>query len=292
MSFNYGNVTTCIRSDNLAAIAQVVTNLLEKEEGCHRISKPPQPVSDLKQLRSHPEYTVDNLWLVGLFPGDNGWNIIKTWPYSLFCQRAAGANRPRLSALAMQLECDAFHFWVSRSLNAILLEADATGRTFTSGCVDIENDDKEWFYEELIDAPGMRPQFSLLKVSEALQAAMRVNEDPEPELERKRAEWQQLIESENPDPDLLLELDIEVESSGLAERVDHALAKVIDSSKFRSKSCWYLLDLVYDAYAKPERLEALGAQLLYFQPPITYKPPRPYIRPTPEPLSGDEGDEF
>ena len=144
MSFKWSNATTCIRSNALTTIAQAVTYLLEQEEGCHCISQPPQMVSNLKQLRTHPEYTASNLWMVGLFPRDNGWTIIKTWPHDLFCQRAAGANRPRLSALAMQLRCDAFHFWVSRSLNSILLEADAKGRTFTSGYVDIENDEKDW----------------------------------------------------------------------------------------------------------------------------------------------------
>ena len=287
MSFKWSNATTCIRSNELTVIAQAVSHLLEQEEGCHCISQPPQSTDDLEQLYYHPEYTASYLWMVGLFPRDNGWTIVKTWPFGLFCQRAASANRPRLSALAMQLRCDAFHFWVSRSLNIILLEADATGRTFTSGCVDIENDDKERFYKEIIDMPGMRSQFSLLKVSEALQAAMRVNEAPE--LERKRAEWQQLIESENPDPDLLLELDIEVEPV-CGERIDHALAKVIDSSKSTSKSCWDLLELVYYAYAEPEQLEAFGAQLLYFQPPMTYKPPRFYVRH--EPTSGDEGEQF
>ena len=288
MSFKWNNATTCIGSNALTTIAQAVTHLLEQEEGCYCISQPPPTVRDLKQLRTHPEYTASDLWMVGLFPRDD-WTIVKTWPHGLFCQRAAGANRPRLSALAMQLGCDAFHFWVGLSFNSILLEADAIGRTFTSGYPGIEYDDKEWFYQERIDVLGMRPQFSLLKVSEALQAAMRVNEYPEIELERKQAEWEQLIESEDLDPDLLLELDIEL-TPGVAERVDHGLAKVIDSSKFRAKSCWYLLDLVYDAYAETERLEAFRAQLLYFQPPMTYKPPRYYVRH--EPPSEDEGDEF
>lgn len=283
MFFKYANVTTCIRLDNLAAITQSMTQLLEQEQGCSRISKPPQQVIDLEQLFSHPEYIVGNLWMIGLFPGDNGWSIVKTWPYNLFCKRAAGASRCRLSALAMLLGCDTFHFWVHRSVNGILLEADAKGQIFTSGCVDIEEGESYQFYDEPINAPGMMlNQFHLLQVPQAMQEAMRVNDDPE--IARREDEFERLL-AEDSDSELLVYLDDEV-AKGYAERIDNALAKIID----RTKSCWYLLKLVYYAYTKPEQLEEKGAQLLYFQPPTTYNP-HPVILLPPEPLSEDDEDE-
>jgi hypothetical protein len=52
----YWNFTACIRSDNFDTIEQAVTRLLEQEEGCRRISKPPVPVSELEQLRSLPPW--------------------------------------------------------------------------------------------------------------------------------------------------------------------------------------------------------------------------------------------
>ncbi len=73
---------------------------------------------------------------------------------------------------------------------------------------------------------------------------------------------------------------------GYGERIDNALTFVID----KSKSCWYLRDLLYYIYAKPQRLETKGAQLLYFQPPITYHP-HPVIKLRLEPLSSDDQDE-
>lgn len=108
----------------------------------------------------------------------------------------------RLSTLAVQLGCDAFHYRVVRNFCGILLEANDTGRTFLTGWNDIEGVDDmeeiERFYEEKIDKPDDEPQFSLLEVSESIQAAMRVNDDPE--IARKEAEYDRLIQVKNLDP--------------------------------------------------------------------------------------------
>jgi len=90
---------------------------------------------------------------------------------------------------------------------------------------------------------------------------------------------------ENPNSELLFDLMNEV-YKGYAERIDNALAEVID----KSKSCWHLRDLLYYVYAEPQQLEDKEAQLLYFQPPITYNP-HPVILLPPEPLSEDDEDE-
>lgn len=263
--FKYWNYTTCIHSDNIAAIAQAVTQLLEQEEGCHRIPKPPQPVSDLEQLYRRPRDIALNLWIVGLFIGTSGWTIVKTWPNGLLCRRAKDASRPRLSALAIQLGCDVFHLEVHDSVEGFLLEADATGRTFLSGCPWTEAPNNFQFYEEQVDVTDLLKQFSLLQVPQAMQAAMKVNEDPE--VLRREAEVERLMK-ENSDWSSLINQDEDFQ--GYTERIDRALASIVDGSK----SYWYLNYLAYYAYAEPQRLEGNGAQLLYFHPPTTYNPSR------------------
>ncbi|MEH1942422.1 MAG: hypothetical protein V7L01_19710 [Nostoc sp.] len=289
MFFRYANYTTCIRSDNFDAIEQEVTHLLEQEPDCLRIPQPPELVCNLdeylwevivRQLGIVCFFNGTGGWIVGLFPGKGGWTIVKTWPVDLLCARAEGASRPRLSTLAMELGCDTFHFWVTRDINCVLLEADATGRIFISGSADDEEGKSYKFYDEQIDAPDIIPQFSLLEVSQSMQAAMRVYEDPE--IARIEVEYERLL-LEAPDSELLFNLEDEV-FKGYAERIDNALAEVIDKSK-----SWYV-DLAYDVYTKPQSLEAKGVLLLYFQPPTTYNP-HPFIVLPPEPLSEDDEDE-
>lgn len=262
----YLNFTTCIRSDNIAAIAHATTHLLEQESGCHRLTQRPQLTIDVEQLRCLRIWERPRLWVVSLCKGEGGWTIVKTWPNELLCARASGASRPRLSGLAMQLGCDAFHFRVVRDICGILLEADATGHIFLSGWNDYEGvnslDETHQFYEEQIDLPEQISQFSLLEVPQPMQEAMRVHEDAE--IAKKEAEYGWLL-AEDPDSELLVNLQDEVEK-GYAERIDNALAEVID----KSKSCWYLGDLLYLAYAESQQLEDQGVQLLYFQPPTTY----------------------
>lgn len=90
---------------------------------------------------------------------------------------------------------------------------------------------------------------------------------------------------ENRDSELIVHLMDEV-YTGYAERIDKALAEVVD----KSKSCWYLNDLLYDAYAEPQQLKDMGVQLLYFQPPTTYNPTFKINLPT-DSLVKDEEDE-
>lgn len=285
----YWNSTTCIRSDDFAAITQVITSLLEQEEGCCRLTQLPQLSIELEQLRTLPGRERPRLWVVGLFFGTGGWTIVKTWPRDLFCVRAEGASHPRLSDLAMQLRCDTFHFYVARDICGVLMEANAAGHIFISGQSDYEGvanyDETSQFYCEQIDEPDdLVSQFFLLEVPQSMQMAMRINETPE--IAKNEAEYERLKVA-SPDSEELLKLIYAI-NKGHAERIDIALAEVLD----KSKSCWYLRDLYYHAYTKSEQLEAKKAQLLYFQPPIRRNLPCPNISPTSRALLEEEGEEF
>ncbi|YAG11922.1 hypothetical protein NSTC745_01189 [Nostoc sp. DSM 114161] len=52
----YWNFTTCIRSDNFAAIADAMTHLLEQEVGCRRLTQLPEITIDSQKLRYLPAW--------------------------------------------------------------------------------------------------------------------------------------------------------------------------------------------------------------------------------------------
>lgn len=166
----YWNFTTCIRCDDLTAIEKALTSLLEQEQGCRSHSQLPPLVGSLEQLQAqHPSDQSCHVWIVSLFAGNQGWTIVKTWPNELLCHPVAIDHRPRLSALAMQLRCDAFHLGVDASDWGFLLEANAAGHIYVSGTYDPDTPNEQ-FYQQPIDAPGWTKQFSILEVPEQIQA--------------------------------------------------------------------------------------------------------------------------
>jgi hypothetical protein len=144
---HYYNYTTCIHCDDLAAIEQAIFSLLEREGGC-RLNQLPLTRESLKQIRANNSwYESCKFWLVAIFPGKDGWTIIKTWSYELLCHQTADNSRPRLSALAMELGCDAFHLSVYDSIFGMLLEANAIGEIYVVGCFDVHFGG-ETFYQQ------------------------------------------------------------------------------------------------------------------------------------------------
>lgn len=300
---SYGS--TWVRSDNLDLIKQALTSILE-QEGCRRISKPslPQnPVPVMKKLQTRPHPMTPYLWVFGLIVHRFGWTSVKTWPGDLLCQRARGATRSRLSELAMQTGCDAFHYMVYNGAWKAVLEADASGRTFTSGEVDdLEGDDinNMRLYDEPINERTHGLNFFLLNVLLELQAVGRLRINYE-ERERRKKElevllsqaWQQVHETDSELEELkksvfseeretrLGELDLlselrwkdamnaqseweELEKSP-SEIEDEALSHML-LAPMRDRYYWCLDNLLYAAYANPQQLEADEMRLLYFQP--------------------------
>lgn len=260
--FRYWNYTTCIDFNDLDALEKKITQLLEQEDGCHRLFQLPQLNCEPEQLQlNYPEEKLPNLWIVSLFNGANNWTAIKTFPVGLLCRRTFAADRPRLSYLTEQLNCKAFHLEVHRDVRGFLLEADATDRTAISGCSE-EVYDK--FYDEpRVNKPDLIQQFSLIDIPELMQAAMKINESLE--VKRKEAEMARLEEAKDPEY-----YDLILEDLGYTQRIDLALADLIDPDR----SYWFLKDnLAYKVYNEPKKLEAVCARLLYFHPPTSYKPP-------------------
>lgn len=118
-------------------------------------------------------------------------------------------KRPRLSALAMQLKCDAFHYRVFQNMESLLVEADCNGKFR----FDSTNE----------------PNFSLIKVSEPVQKAMLVKQYPE--IIRREAVFKAEYSKQKKrgifDRELLSNMSADL-GEGDAEQIDIALAKTID----------------------------------------------------------------
>jgi hypothetical protein len=265
--FRYWNFTTCIDFNELDALEREISQLLEQEEGCHRLLQLPQLNCAPEQLRlNYPEAKLPDLWIVGLFEAANDWTVIKTFPTGLLCKRALGAERPRLSYLSERLNCNSFHLEVYEDVGGFLFEADASGHTFLDGCGGAGYPDDFRFYdEEQVDLPDLIQQFSLIDVPESMHEAMKINESPEVKTRQSLIEWL----AESPD-DADEYYDLILEEPGYTQRIDLALADLIDPER----DYWFLKDnLAYKVYNEPQELEAVCARLLYFHPPTSYQPP-------------------
>ncbi|OYE06629.1 hypothetical protein [Nostoc sp. 'Peltigera membranacea cyanobiont' 232] len=257
MKFNYWNYTTCVLCKNLDAIELALTQIFQ-QENCHRIPLPPQLLSDA-ELRDRSYLTAWDLWIVGLFVGKLGWTIIKTSPAELLCRRARGVCLPRISRLAMQIGCNAFHLGVYQTDYGVLLETDAQGHIHITGKVDAELE--EMFYEEQITKKSERVEFSLLALPEKIVATTRLSVS-----ESQKQSVKELEAQVKQDPNAWIELEYSRQSENrlTSEALEQLLSK--------PDSYWHLeKPLVYQAYTQQEQLEADGARLLYFQPNEYYQ---------------------
>lgn len=260
----YSNFNSCIRSDNLEAIELAVSGILE-QEGFRRIPSLPQPPLNMERRKNIESYTVPNLWIVGLFPGAAGWTIVKTSQLELLCSRAQGATRSRLSELAMQIGCDAFHLSVYGDHGGIFMEVDACGRTFISGFFDGSEEDSYEFHGEPIKEGEKPLQFFLLEVPEEMQAAMNNVDIDYKEDYRKLEEWTLTGKINEMDQG-----EVEEYFRGSFQRVDEALGQLLGGPHLY----WVLeKNMIYEVYTHQQQLEAEGVRLLYFQPPEHYRQP-------------------
>lgn len=299
--FDFYNFTYCIRCDNLELIEQVLTRILE-QEGCHRIPLPSLSI-DVEKLYRNPWLLCDEIWTISLFIGATGWTIVKTLPEEILCRRAIGAERPRLSELAMQISSDAFYLGVYNS-HKILMEVDAQGGISTSGEDDSVRFEEGMFFDERInlrEAEGFTllqtPQEEIEKAERAISQEQRQRYDKweekfleeyarshyprmtPSELEQWKARWKgTFLEPEKQlqfDKDeewqqLYSELLYEGQSFAIGESGSLLFEQALERLLGGTPSYWYLTarELIYRAYTRPQQFAADGARLLHFQPVV------------------------
>lgn len=253
------NFTSCIRSNSRNAIRAAIINLLEQEHGCYLLPSLPYLVLNTDKLRWFHINERPPLLIIGLGIGHEGWTIIKTYPNDWFFLRTPDGTRPRLSALAMQLKCDAFHYRVFQDMESLLVEADFHGKfRFDS---------------------THEPIFSLIKVSDPVKKAMLVKQYPEI-IRREavfKAEYSKQKERGIFDRELLTNMSSNLGESN-AEQIDIALANTIDPFQYY----WRIHDIYNQVYYDFQKLDEMNVKFLYFQPPKNYLRTLPTYRPQPE----------
>lgn len=256
------NITTCINSDNLDLIEQIINNIL-KHEGYHRISKPPLPENSkplLQKLLSCP-WKMRDLWVIGLSVGNLGWTVIKTSIPELFCLRAKGSIRPRLAELARQIGCNAFFYEVHDRYLGGLLEANASGQVFVSGYLDSYGiEDMRLHNEPIIEIAGGL-NFYLLDVSEEFKTLNQLKTNlSEEEKQKREEELEALVEKHPEQIEKALFQWKKIMMSGF-QQDDENLEQLL----CKSDSFWHEDNLLYKAFAEPQKLQEDGVRLLFFQ---------------------------
>ena len=264
----YWNYTTCIEFDRLNILETRITELLEKEYGCHRLSKLPKLSCDLKNSSKYPEEELTNLWIVCLFKGIHRWTVIKTFPPGLMCGRASQSDQPRLTNLTKQIKCNAFHLEVYLGSDGFLFESDAMGNTFLSGSPPLGDYKYFRFHDEPQVEQTNEIDFFLIDVPESLKQAIRINESPETQEEEARIEEARIkgLDSEAADYE---HFELVQNQPAYTERIDDAMADLFDPNR----DFWIIAArLAYLAYYELEKLKSIGAKILYFHPPDSYQP--------------------
>lgn len=261
---SYWNDTTCIRSDNIELIEQTLIHIFEKE-GYRLISKPPLPQNPqplIQELRSSPWKIEPYLWVISLAVGNLGWTIVKSSVIELLCRRTKGNNRPRLLELSMRTGYDVFHNCVDDRHWGVLLEAKASGQTFASGYLDCYDVEGIMFYGKTVTEPRRRQNFFLLNVPKELQTAGTVEVHlSKEEKQRRQQELEALYQQGGKEQIEKAMAEWKELTMGGCERLDEALGHLL----CHSHSYWHENNVLCKAYTEPQKLEADGVRLLFFQ---------------------------
>lgn len=247
MLSKYWNFTSCIHSSSRNQIRSAIIDLLEQEQGCRVLPNLPYLVLNTEKIKQLNILERNPLLIVALGIGREGWTIIKTYPNDWFFLRTPDGVRPRLSALAMQLKCDAFHYRVINDVEGLLVEADSNG--------EFRFDSTE------------QPHFSLIEVSKSLNEVMQINQSAE--LIKIKAEYQTEFERQRARGEFDLQLLASMSDKfqeGDAERIDVALAKLIDPFQ----AYWQIYDLFEQVYNNFQHLNEMDVKFLCFKPPNNY----------------------
>jgi hypothetical protein len=264
--FNYCNDTTCIKSDNLDLIEQIIIQIVE-EEGYISIPKPSLPPNVLssfqRKILASSYLMKPYIWVFGLYFNKllEGWTVLKTSVPEFLCARKEGNNFPRLSDLATLSGCEAFHHNVRNSHWGALLEANTYGETVVSGYVDCLDPENMMFCNEPVIKFSGERNFLLLDLPEKFQKAgiskTRLSKE---ERHKRNIELEEIVK-EDPGALEIFVSEYRELNMGVRESIDKSLRLLLCNSEIY----WNTNDLLYRSYYELERLENFGVRLLFFQ---------------------------
>ncbi|WP_315809261.1 hypothetical protein [Pseudomonas sp. C9-3] len=117
-----------------ASVEQVVAtlNTIFAKEKMKRVPSPPQRSLQRVEPMQYDIALENDLWGLAVFPGVDGWTIVKTAPLELLAESAPSTNSSRLTAVAKALGAYAFQVNVYDGLS-VLYEVSPSGEQAFSG---------------------------------------------------------------------------------------------------------------------------------------------------------------
>lgn len=262
--FGYSNHTNCIHSDNINLIETDIVSIFEKQ-GYVQIDRPTLPFNSgrlINKLKSST-FDIDSYFLViGIHKGNFGWTVIKSSRLELFCTKSRETNCLFLSTLAQKHKSNIFHHTVAERNWGLLIEADTCGNIKASGNIEAEYLEDLKFAQDIIINTNNNQNFSLIEIPKEFQTAGQLKTFLSKHEKQKREKELEIL-YEQGEQDIRKKPWSEWKKLNMSdfERIDEDLGKLICKSNY----FWHENNLLYRAYAEPEKLEQDGVKLLFFQ---------------------------
>lgn len=138
----YWENTTYIRHGDVDEVARAIGRVFAAEG----MAPLPLPAPRARQLFEPMQYdaALDNdVWALALFPGADGWCVVKTAPLEVLSQQAVGATRMRLADACAALGASAFQVNIYDGAT-VLAEVSAGGEVLASGFNGQSDDPMQW----------------------------------------------------------------------------------------------------------------------------------------------------
>jgi hypothetical protein len=160
----YWTNTTYLNTGDMSSVVKCLTGLFEAE-GMRKIPRPSLRERMWYEPLQYDTALKNNLWGVALFPGTQGWIVIKTAPLELLAERAPGSSRMRLVDLCNCLRAPGFQINVYDSTGCVLVETDGDANLSLSGLSGSgQNLDPLRFYDEALDPDRIDIRFEWLSL--------------------------------------------------------------------------------------------------------------------------------
>ena len=165
----YWENTTYLAHADASAVAAAIAELFA-QEGMARVARPVERDYVHYDPMQYATALQNNLWGVAVFPGSNGWTVIKTAPLELLGERAPGKNCMRLLQLADRLGAAGFQVNVYDSAPLLLVETDGHGRCLLSGYRGVSDGDPLDFHGEQLMEDRLDVRFDYLPLQSHVEA--------------------------------------------------------------------------------------------------------------------------
>jgi hypothetical protein len=157
----YWENTTYLAHGEAPAVAAAIAELFA-QEGMAHVARPAERDHVPYDPMQYATGLQNNLWGIAVFPGSEGWTVIKTAPLELLGERASGRNRMRLLDLADRTGAAGFQINLYDSTALLMVETDGHGRGLLSGYRGMSDDDPLEFHGEQLREDRIDVRFEYL----------------------------------------------------------------------------------------------------------------------------------